>query len=204
MKRINYLTAFFLLLILSAATAQNQSSVKLIQDEHKTTLTIEPAIGMNPSSLSNVLVSNIVQWDLQKHLSVVSYTSYAYNNAFLREFNHIRTDYNNSFSQKFGIGTSLHGKHSSHSFSLLAGIKYDSFKETLDNPEYEPVSISVNTVSPDLGLMYNWKMGRGKYFFSYRMYLPLAPYPFGSEDVLSLDGNLANITMEFGVGIRLQ
>ena len=64
--------------------------------------------------------------------------------------------------------------------------------------------MSVSSVSPDFGLMYNLKLGKKKYFFSYRMYLPLYPYPFESGDVNSIDGNLANVTLEFGVGIRLK
>jgi hypothetical protein len=36
------------------------------------------------------------------------------------------------------------------------------------------------------------------------MYLPLYPYPFKTKDVFSLDGNMANISLEFGVGIRLK
>ena len=204
MKRINYISIFFLLLNITAATAQNIPAQTAKSGYHIPTLTIEPAIGLNPYSMSNALVSNVAQWNIEKRLSIVSYTMYAYNNAMSRDFNHIRTEYNNSLSQKFGIGTSLYGKRSSHTFSMMAGVKYDTFKETLYNPEFDQVSVSVKSVSPDVGLMYNWKLGRNKYFFSYRMYLPIYPYPIKSFDIWSLDGNLSNITMEFGLGIRLQ
>ncbi|MBP6186120.1 MAG: hypothetical protein KA479_14350 [Saprospiraceae bacterium] len=204
MKHINYISLFFVLVSLTAASSQ---SVQIKTAKHSfpvAKLTIEPAIGLNPYSMGNFLVSNIVQWNIEKHLSIVSYTSYAYNNALDRDFNYIRTDYNNSLTQKFGIGTSLYGKRSAHTFSLMAGIKYDAFQETLHNPEFEPVTASVKSVSPDFGLMYNGKIGKGKCFFSYRMYLPIYPYPLKSFDIWSIDGNLANITMEFGMGIRLQ
>ena len=196
MKRINYITIFFVLLNLTAATAQNIPTQTARHSYHVSKWTIEPAIGLNPYTMSNVLVSNVAQWNIEKGLSVVSYTMYSYNNALSRDFNYIRTEYNNSLSQKFGIGTSLYGKRSSHTFSMIAGIKYDTFKETLHNPEFEQVSVSVKSVSPDVGLMYNWKVGNGKYFFSYRMYLPIYPYPLKSFDIWSLDGNLNNITME--------
>ncbi len=203
MKHINYITIFFLLLNLTAIEAQNVSIEPAKHSYPVAKLTIEPAIGLNPYSMENVLVSNIVQWNIEKRLSIVSYTSYAYNNAVDRDFNYIRTNYNNSLSQKFGIGTSLYGKRSSHTFSMLAGIKFDAYQETLHHPEFEPVTASVKSVSPDVGLMYNWKLGKGKYFFSYRMYLPIYPYPLKTFDIWSLDGNLANITIEFGMGIRL-
>ncbi len=46
--------------------------------------------------------------------------------------------------------------------------------------------------------------GKKKYFSSYRMYIPLNPYPLKSTDILAIDGNLANMTLEFGVGTRLK
>ena len=107
-------------------------------------------------------------------------------------------------NQKFGVGTSLYSKRSSHTFSFLAGVKYDAFKETLHNPEFETVSASASAVSPDFGLMYHLQKGVGKCFFSYRMYVPLYPYPFGSSDITSVTGNLSAITMEFGIGIQLK
>lgn len=204
MKRINYITILLVLLSLTAATAQNIPTQTAKSGYHIPTLTIEPAIGLNPYTMGNVLVSNVVQWNVEKRISILSYTSYAYNNAFSRDFNYVRTDYNCSLTQKFGIGTSIYGKRASHTFSLMAGIKYDAFKETLHNPEFEQVSASVESISPDAGLMYNLKLGKGKCFFSYRMYLPIYPYPIKSFDIWSLDGNLSNITMEFGLGIRLK
>ncbi len=154
---------------------------------------------------SDLLITNLVQWNIKKRLSLVSHTSYSFNNAFLGDVNYIKTNYNYSISQKFGIGTSLYLKNSSHTFSFLAGIKYDAFKETLENPEFEKVSASVSSVSPDVGLMYSLKIGKKKYFFSYRMYIPLYPYPFKSSRYsMAIDGNMASISLEFGFGIRLK
>ena len=167
-------------------------------------LTIEPGIGLNPMPISDFVLTNVLQWNMNKRFSIVSYTSYAYNNVFLRKFNFIKTDYNYSLNQKFGAGISIYSKHSMHTFSLLAGIKYNSYQETLDNPDIEKVSMSVTSFSPDAGLMYNLKKGRKKYFFSFRMYIPLYPYPIANSDEWSLDGNMANVSLEFGLGIRLK
>jgi hypothetical protein len=86
----------------------------------------------------------------------------------------------------------------------MAGIRYDAIKVTLENPDLDNVSTSVSSVSPDVGLMYNLKLGRKKYFFSYRMYIPLYPYPIKSSDFWAIDGNAANLSLEFGLGIRLK
>jgi hypothetical protein len=52
--------------------------------------------------------------------------------------------------------------------------------------------------------MYNLKIGKQKYFFSYRMYIPLYPYPFKTYDFTAIDATLAGISLEFGVGVRLK
>ena len=121
-----------------------------------------------------------------------------------RNFNYINTDYNYTLTQTFGIGTSLYTKHSSHTFSFMARIRYDAFKETLENPDFEKVSASVSSNSPDPGLLYNLKVGKKKYFFSYRMFVPLYPYPFKSSYIWSLTDNMSNLSLEFGLGIRLK
>jgi hypothetical protein len=86
----------------------------------------------------------------------------------------------------------------------MAGIRYDAYKETLENPDIEKVSASVSSVSPDVGLLYNLKIGKKKYFFSYRMYIPLYPYPLISSYIWSLNDNMVNFSLEFGLGIRLK
>jgi len=166
--------------------------------------TIEPALGLKPYPISDALISNVAQWNITRRFSVVSYTAYSYNNAFLREFNYITTDYNYSLTQKFGIGTTRYTKHASHTLSLLAGVQYNAFQETLNNPDFEKVVMGMSSLSPDFGLLYNLKLGKKKYFFSYRMYLPLYPYPLLTSDANAMDANLANVTLEFGVGVRIK
>jgi hypothetical protein len=53
-------------------------------------------------------------------------------------------------------------------------------------------------------LMYSMKRGWKKYFFTYRMYLPLYPWPLKSTDINYSDGNMNNIALEFGVGIKIK
>ncbi len=203
MHILKYLSIPFLLLTLSVS-AQKKDAETANDHYPLRRLTIEPAIGINPWPMSDLVISNLLQLNIKKRLGIVSHTSYFYNNAFSRNYNYVKTNYDYSLSQKFGVGTSLYSKNSSHTFSFMAGIKYEAFKETLDNPEFEKVSASVSSVSPDFGLMYNLKIGEKKYFFSYRMYIPLYPYPIKSLDVLATDGNMANFSLEFGVGMRIK
>lgn len=202
MKVTKYFLNLFLLLILTNASAQIDMS-KVNTKLPKRTFTLEPAIGIKPYPTSDILFSTVLQWNFTKRFALISYSSYTYNNAFSRNFNFIKTNYNYSLSQKAGIGRTLFSKHSSHTFSIIAGIKYDAFKETLNNPEFENFTSASASVSPDMGLMYNLKIGAKKYFFSYRMYIPLTPYPIQTKDINSIDGNFAGFSLEFGIGVRL-
>jgi hypothetical protein len=203
MKLAKFLFIPYFLLKLSSLLAQGDFHANLQNDFPEHSFKIAPAIGLNPWPTADLVISNLVQWDIKRHLSLVSYTAYTYNSVFLRDFNHIKTNYNYSFSQKLGVGTSLFSKHASHTFSLLAGIKYNSFKETLENPDYENVPVSVSSLGPDYGCMYHLQVGKKKLFFSYRMYLPLYPYPMRRLDITAIDGNMANVSLEFGLGVRL-
>lgn len=204
MKLINYLSILFLLLNFSVAIGQTNSSQTTEKYLPLRKLTIEPAIGINPMPMSDAVVSNLMQWNVKKHFNVVSRSSVTFNTAFARNFNYVHTDYSYSLSQTIGIGSSFYLKRSSHTFSIVGGVKYDATKETLNNPDFENISVASSTVSPDFGLIYNLKLGKKKYFFSYRMYIPLYPYPFKTSDITAMDGNLANVSLEFGVGIRLK
>ncbi len=204
MKLFKYISFSLLLFNFMSVFAQTDAVPKSRKNFPMRQLTLEPGIGLNPMPNSDLVLSNVLQWNINKRFSAISYTSYVYNNVFLRKFNFVTTDYNYSLNQKFGVGVSIYSKHSMHTFSLLAGIKYDSYQETIDNPDFEKVSMSVTSLSPDAGLMYNLKKGRKKYFFSFRMYIPLYPYPIANSSEWSLDGNMANVTLEFGVGIRLK
>ncbi len=203
MKITRYLCIGSLLLSIPAS-AQSDTS-RAVEDIYPLRrLTLEPAIGVNPYPTADLLLTNLVQWNANKRLGLLSYTSYACNNAFQRTSGHVRNDYNYSWSQRFGIGTSRYTQRAAHALSLLVGVKYDAFQETLEDPDLAAVTASVKSVSPDLGLMYSLKVGRKKYYFSYRTYIPLYPYPIKTLDPWSMDGNMANISMEFGVGIRLK
>lgn len=203
-KIIKYLPLYIIILSAAPIFAQKEDAATSQKNILTRRITIEPGIGLNLMPMSDLVLSNLIQWNMNKRFSVVSYTSYDHNNIFLREFNFVKTDYNYSLNQKFGFGISTYSKHSMHTFSLLAGIKYDAYQETLNNPDFEKASMSVSVFSPDAGLMYNIKRGHKKHFFSFRMYLPLYPYPIGNSDAWSLDGNMANISLEFGLGIQLK
>ena len=199
----------FLFIIISVLTFANsfaQTKKTAVNDTHFTVrqLTVEPDIGIHTNFGTDLLITNLFQWNPKKHLAFASHSSYNINNLLQRNFNGIKTDYNYSINQKFGVGTTFYSKRSSNTFLLMAGVKYTSFKESLVTPDNDKVSAGVNAFSPDYGLMYSLKKGIKKYFFSFRMYIPLYPFPVKSIDTWVLDGNMNNIALEFGVGIKIK
>ena len=204
MKQYNFLLSIIAVLAFANSFAQTEKqAVKEIQPAVRQ-LTIEPGIGIHANFGTDLLISNLVQWNPKKHISLAAHSSFNINNISQRNFNGIKTDYNYSINQKFGIGTTFYSKRSSNTFLMMAGVKYTSFKETLVSPDNNKVSAAVNTLSPDYGLMYSLKKGVKKYFFSFRMYVPLYPWPVKAINIYTVDSNMNNIGLEFGVGVKIK
>lgn len=204
MKTHKYLTLLLILGITTLGFAQQDTTTGSSQPNGLRLLTIEPAIGIHTNFGTDLLITNLVQWNPYKRWSFGAHTSYNINNIMLGEFNHVTTDYNYSLNQKFGAGMMFNRKKGSHTLMLMAGVKYTSYKETLDNPDLDKASISISAFSPDYGIMYSAKRGWKKYFFTYRMYLPLYPFPIKGSNILYTEGNMNNIALEFGMGMKIK
>lgn len=197
---------FFLISLFTCTLVFAQKDISVVTNNHSPVrqLTIEPGIGIHTNFGTDLLLTNLIQWNPKKRLSLASHTSFNINNITQRNFNGIKTDYNFSINQKFGVGTTLYTKKSSHSFLLMVGAKYTTYKETIDDERFNKVSAAINAFSPDYGLMYSLKKGWKKCFFTYRMYVPLYPFPTKGFDAFYLDGNMNNIALEFGIGIKIK
>jgi hypothetical protein len=198
-------SVLFIISLLTCTLVLAQKDISVVTTNHSTErqLTIEPGIGIHTNFGVDLLLTNLVQWNPSKHLSLVSHSSFNINNITQRYFNGIKTDYNYSINQKFGVGTTLYTKKSSHTFLLMVGAKYTTYSETLDDARFDKVSAAISSFSPDYGFMYSLKKGWKKYFFTCRMYVPLYPWPTKGSDAFYLDGNMNNIALEFGMGIRI-
>jgi hypothetical protein len=161
--------------------------------------TLEPAIGMRLSAafgLVDIQVSCLSQYAINRRLSVASHTAFSFDLNTFKAFKNIDPKYSFTTFQKFGIGTALYTKRTSHSFFLLAGGKYFTYSGSIKNPKLEDrVQSKFNTFSFDKGLMYNLKIGRGSSYFSGRIYAPV------------FDGKwiaLENAAAELGAGFHLK
>jgi len=199
-----YLLLLFFLIASTYAFAQDDLSAKASNIAARRLLTIEPGVGIHTNFGTDVLLTTLVQWNPIQRLSLASHSSFNINNVTARNFNHITTDYNYSINQKFGAGTTLNGRKTSHTFLLMAGVKYTAYQETLRNPDLATATASIKSLSPDYGLMYSLKRGWKKYFFTGRMYVPLFPWPTKGSNITYIDGNSNNIALEAGVGIKIK
>jgi hypothetical protein len=203
MRFTKYISMLAIMMSSASGFAQTNANINT-QKYARRLLTIEPSVGIHTNFGTDLLLSTMVQWSPMKRLAFASHSSYNINNITQRDFNFIKTDYNYSLNQKFGIGTTLYAKKSSHSFFIMAGLKYTAYRETLNNPDLEKISTAISAVSPDYGLMYSLKKGGKKCFFTFRAYLPLYPWPVKGADINYVDGNMNNIALEFGVGIKIK
>ncbi len=201
MKLQTYLS--FAILLCAYASGYSQSDMASNHSLERK-LTIEPGVGIHTNFGTDFLISNLVQWNPNRRLAFASYSSYSINNTTQRNFNHVKTNYNYSLNQKFGVGTTIYSKKISHTFLLMVGVKYTAYEETLDNPNFDKVSISIHALSPDYGIMYSLKKGWKKYFFTGRFYLPLSPWLTEGAKIENVQGTLRDIALEFGVGIKIK
>jgi hypothetical protein len=204
MKTFIYISLLLFLGISTSAFAQKDAAIDSTSADAFRLLTVEPGIGIHTNFGTDLLITNLVQWNPYKRWSFGAHSSYNINNIMLTEFNHVRTDYNYSLNQKFGAGMMFNRKKGSHTFMLMAGVKYTAYKETLDHPDLDQVSTSIRAWSPDYGIMYSAKRGWKKYFFTYRIYVPLFPWPIKGSNILYTDGNMNNIALEFGMGMKIK
>lgn len=203
MNSIKYLLILIMFITGSPLSAQKEISEIFNKPSVAPQLTLEPGIGIHTNFGTDFLITNLIQWNPLARLSIASHSSFNINNITQRYFNGIKTNYNYSINQKFGIGTAFYTKRRSHTLMLMFGAKYTTYRETLDDERFDKAGTAIRTLSPDYGLMYSQKKMWKKYFFTYRMYVPLYPWPTKGSDILYIESNMENIALEAGIGIRI-
>jgi len=204
MKTINLTLCTLLLMVVLPSMSYAQTETPVRQKYVYRLLTVEPGIGVHTNMGMDLVLSALVQWNPQRKLAFTAQSVYSMNNVTAREVNYVTTDYNYSLGQRFGIGTTLYAKRSSHSFFLMGGVSYTAYRETLNHPLLSGASIAIDALSPDYGILYSLKKGGKNCFFTFRAYLPLYPWPMKGPDINYVDANLSTISLEFGVGVRIK
>lgn len=194
MTFIKYLLPFIIYLVsLLKEYVQTDPSVLTNQQSTVHQLMIEPEIG------TDFLITNLMQWNPKKRLSIASNLSFIINNLTQKYFNHLKTNYNYFINQKLGVVTSFYAKKSIDTYLLMVGATYTSNTETIDSEDCDKEDTSISSLSPDYGLMYHLKKGLKRCFFTYRKYVPFYKWLAKS----ALNSNMNNIVLEFDIGVSL-
>ncbi|QMU28741.1 hypothetical protein [Adhaeribacter radiodurans] len=159
---------------------------------------MEPAIGTRLNSFiggPDVQVSNLLQYRLKQKISFITHSAFS-SEGEIAWVPDVKKNYSYTFYQKIGLGASFNTRKASHVFSFLAGVKYNTFSGSFYNKEIpEQITTKSKSLTSDYGWLYNLKLGRKKYFFSSRLYIPLKD---------GLAGILENAVLELGMGISLK
>ncbi|WP_343657792.1 hypothetical protein [Chryseobacterium sp.] len=181
----------FIFTLVSYAQAQDSTRQNAV-------IEVKPAVGATGTPMKPTL-SVAIFYPVNQRFLIVSHSVIS----FLLTGNSpefIKINYNYTFSHKLGMGYSLYGKKgkSRHSLFALGGIKHIAFKETMENPDLDKITVRTQSTVADYGLMYEFSLGKKRYTFDTRLYFPLSPIRYYPQGTLS---NL--VYVEMGIGIKL-
>lgn len=183
----------FIFIFTLVSYAEAQESIR-----QKTVLEIKPAVGVTGTPIKPTL-SVMVIHPLDQRFSIASHSIISFLPAGSSP-EYIKINYNYTLSHKLGIGYSLYGKKgkSRHSLLALGGIKHIAFKETMENPDLDKITVRTHSTVADYGLMYEFSLGEKRYTWNTRFYFPLSPIRYYPQ------GTLTNLVyLEMGIGIKL-
>jgi len=167
-------------------SAQNQPA----PFKSKSFKSLELQVGTGTRYLGSATLNLNFQKNLTKHLSVLSYT-YIDQNPFDRnpEKTYLAVKYI-SLMESVGIGSSVGKKGINAGLYLLGGLRYLRTVEAVKG--FHESSITTKALLPDVGMLFNMKIGKRKFYFATQFY-----YQF-----TRIDPAIAVKNMTVGLGYR--
>lgn len=185
---------YILILLMISSTCMVFSQDTVASHSIPKSHSVELKIGAGKLQTQLLAVDFNYQHNLTKHFSLVSFSQVDFS-AWDRnpDKNYLVTNYF-FFVQTFGIGANVGTRRLNTGLSMLAGGRY-YHSTAMVNEIHEPV-MNTNKIMPELGLLYNLKIGKKKYYFSTQVYLPLTPFSAASIE--------KNMTLSLGVGCKIK
>lgn len=184
----------YLLIVFAFACIASQSFAQDKSFTEKDHFSVETALGADLFKRAHF--SGLVKYNVLKNFAVATQTNISHSYRSMGEVVSISQDdfqsINFSFSQRFGAGAVIGKERFSHTFLLMAGPRYYHLKESHSYPQFEDASIRVSTWIPDTGLMYSFKIGKRKTYFTTQLYIPF----------LRIPDNLMEVSLSFGIGLQ--
>jgi hypothetical protein len=191
MQVMKSLIAIILFMISSTSLVLSQDAVPSYA--FPKTKSVELKIGAGKLQPQLLAIDFNYQQNLTKHFSLISFSQIDIT-AWDRNPDKIYLVTNYFFFvQSFGIGASIGARKFNTGLSLLAGGRFYHSKAMV-NEIHDPEMVT-NRILPELGLLYNLKIGKKKYYFSTQIYLPLTPF---SSALIE-----KNITLSVGIGFKI-
>lgn len=192
MKKNNIiLIAFFLLLGLQL---QAQDDVQTFKSETFRSIDVKTGIGFGyPPRLYQIPINIVYQQNIKRWLSGILYSEILYSSFNVSEPSSFKATEFLSL-QAVGIGTTIGNNRFNNGLYLLGGGRVYHSKLVVENTNFNQNTLVTNFFTPELGLLYNLKVGKKKFYFSTQLYLVLTP----SKNFLE-----ARHTLMLGVGYRL-
>lgn len=186
-KQNSILIAFFLLVNLQL---QAQDSLPTFKSEKFRSIEVKTGIGIGyPPRIYKIPINIVYQRNIKRGFSTILYSE------FLSMFSGNSESSYNEFTwvEAVGIGRTIGNNRFYNGLYLLGGGRVYHSKLALYNTDFNQNTLVTNKITPELGLLYNLKVGRKKFYFTTQMYFALTPLKNFIE---------ARHTLTMGVGYR--
>lgn len=179
---------------LGALNLKAQETLPAYQSKNFRSLDLNAGVGLTYPNFYAIPITVVYQQNIERGFSWIVLSQ------FFAKFN--EEEYVNE-SYKFfnwveaaGIGGTLGNKSFNTGLYLVGGGRFYHTKTTVDNSDlyHEPTLVN-NKLNPELGLLYNLKVGKKKFYFTSQVYISM--YPFKN-----FTANLH--TFSVGVGYRFK
>jgi len=188
-KLKSILIVSFLLVIIQM---QAQDSLPTFKSEKFRSIEIKTGIGIGyPPRIYKIPINIVYQQNLKRGFSTIIYSE------FLSMFSKSSESSYSEFIwlEAVGIGKTIGKNRFSNGLYLLGGGRAYYSKLTLYNTDFNQNTLVTKKITPELGLLYNLKIGKKKIYFTTQMYFALTPLKNFIE---------ARHTLTLGIGYRFQ
>ncbi|RIV27415.1 hypothetical protein DYU11_03670 [Fibrisoma montanum] len=191
MKKYYSILIAFLLLV--SFRVQAQDSLQTFKSRSFRSIELKTGIGFGyPPQLYKIPINVVYQQNLKGGFSAIIYSEILHQSFSVPKLNYNASEF--LFLQSLGIGRTIGNGRFNHGLYVLGGGRVYRTTLTLDESDFNQKSLVTRTVSPELGLMYNLKVGRKRFYYSTQLYFVLTPLKNFIE---------ARHSLMMGVGYRL-
>jgi hypothetical protein len=189
-NRYSILIGFFLLV---SSQLQAQDSLQTFKSSSFRSIEVKTGIGFGyPPRLYKIPINVVYQQNIKGGFSTILYSELLYQSFEVSKFNYKTTEF--LMLEAVGIGKTIGNKKFNNGLYLMGGARLYHSKLEVNNTDFKQNTLVTNIITPEMGLLYNLKVGRKKLYFSTQLYFVLTPLKNFIE---------ARHTLTLGVGYRL-